>query len=58
MPATREERKRWARALPNVAKQWAERLEKKGQPGQRVLAAYMRGLRDAKAEIVRDWDRE
>ena len=53
-----EERERWARALPNVAKQWAERLEKKGQPGQRVLAAYMQGLRDAKAEIVRDWDRE
>ena len=53
-----EERERWARVLPNVAQQWADRLEKKGQPGQRVLEAYMQGLRDAKAEIVRDWDRE
>ena len=53
-----DEHRRWAHALPNVAKQWAERLEKKGQPARRVLAAYMDGLRAAKAEIVRDWDKE
>ncbi len=53
-----EERRRWAHALPNVAKQWADRLEKKGLPARRVLAAYMGGLRAVKAEIVRDWDKE
>ena len=53
-----DERRRWAHALPNIAKQWADRLEKKGQPARRVLVAYMDGLRAAKAEIVRDWDKE
>lgn len=49
------ERKRWADALPNVAKAWAEDLDKKGQPGTPVLKGYMNGLRQAGAALPRDW---
>src|SRR5512145_2889855 len=32
-----EERRKWAQAIPNVAKEWAEAQEKKGLPGKAVL---------------------
>ena len=56
-----EERKRWAYRLPNIAKEWAGRLDKRGQPGTKLLTAYMdelRALPGAKKDIVRHWDRE
>lgn len=53
-----EERRRWARQLPNIAKEWAARMDKRGLPGRGLLAAYMNGLRASGAEIVRHWDRE
>ena len=37
-----DERRRWANALPNLAKQWVERLEKKGQPARRQGGARPR----------------
>ena len=52
------ERKRWAYTMPNIAKEWAENLEKRGQPGKMVLAAYMDELRARHVETYRAWDKE
>lgn len=55
-----EERKRWAAALPNVAKEWADSMEKRGLPGKKVVQefmAYVRKHGDEK-EILRHWDKE
>jgi TRAP-type C4-dicarboxylate transport system substrate-binding protein len=52
------ERKRWTDAMPNIAKEWAADLDKKGLPGSQVLSAYMEGLRKAGAKPVRDWDKQ
>jgi TRAP-type C4-dicarboxylate transport system substrate-binding protein len=54
----RAEQERWANAMPNIAKEWAERLEKEGLPGNRVLAAYMDEIRKSGAKPVRDWDKQ
>lgn len=51
------ERKRWTEAMPNIAKEWAADLDKKGLPGTQVLNAYMDGLRKAGATPARDWDK-
>jgi TRAP-type C4-dicarboxylate transport system substrate-binding protein len=52
------ERKRWAQQLPNMAKDWAAEIDKKGQPGTKMLVAYMDGMRSTGADMVRHWDRE
>lgn len=52
-----EERKKWVTAMPNIAKEWAARLEKKGLPGNKMVSTYMEELRAAKVEIIRDWDK-
>lgn len=51
------DRLRWARTMPNIAKEWAARLDKKGLPGTALLKAYMDEMRAAKQPIARDWDR-
>lgn len=51
------ERKRWADALPPVAKTWADELEGKGQPARQVLSGYMESLVKAGARIPRDWSK-
>lgn len=53
-----KERRRWAMAMPNLAKEWAEKMEKQGLPGNKVLKAYMDGVRAAGIKPIRDWDRE
>jgi TRAP-type C4-dicarboxylate transport system substrate-binding protein len=53
----RDEQVKWAGAMPNVAKEWAERAEKAGYPGNKVLSAYMDEMRKAGAKPVRDWDK-
>lgn len=56
-----QERKRWAQQLPNLAQQWANRLEQRGQPGNKILKTYMNELRSlplAGTDIVRHWDKE
>lgn len=53
-----EEKKKWAFALPNIAKQWAERQDKAGLPGTKMLASWMDFMRDKKQLVLRDWDRE
>ena len=52
------ERKKWAMTMPNVAKEWADGLEKDGIPGKAILADYMDRMRAAKQPIMRDWDKE
>ena len=52
------ERKKWAMMMPNIAKEWAQGLDKKGEPGTKVLIAYMDELRAAKVPLVREWDKE
>jgi TRAP-type C4-dicarboxylate transport system substrate-binding protein len=54
----RAEQEKWANAMPNIAKEWAERAEKAGYPGNKVLATYMDELRKAGAKPVRDWDKK
>ncbi|MDP6428110.1 MAG: C4-dicarboxylate TRAP transporter substrate-binding protein [Rhodospirillales bacterium] len=52
------ERAKWARAMPNVAKDWAAAQEKKGLPGKAILSTYMDAMRAAKQPILRHWDKE
>jgi TRAP-type C4-dicarboxylate transport system substrate-binding protein len=52
------DRTKWANSVPNVAKGWAARLDKKNLPGRRVLEGYMNQLRARGAKPVRDWDKE
>jgi TRAP-type C4-dicarboxylate transport system substrate-binding protein len=49
------ERKRWADALPPMAKTWATDLQGKGVPGEQVLKGYVEGLKKAGADLPRDW---
>ncbi len=53
----RAEQSKWAAAMPNIAKEWAERADKENLPGSKALAAYMSELRKAGAKPVRDWDK-
>ncbi len=52
------ERQRWAKAMPNIAKEWADRLEARKIPGRAVLSAFMDEMRARKIDIARQWDRE
>jgi len=53
-----EERKRWAMALPNIAKKWVEDNEKKGIPARQIMKDYMAAMRAAGAKPARDWDKD
>lgn len=53
-----EERARWAKGMPNIAQEWAQRMEKQGLPGKEVLTFYMDAMRASKQPIARHWDRE
>ena len=52
------DRKKWATTMPNVAKDWAATLEKKGIPAKAILSAYMDTMRANKQPILRQWDKE
>jgi len=54
----RAEQEKWANAMPNIAKEWAERTDKDGLPGSKILSAYMNELRKSGAKPVRDWDKK
>jgi TRAP-type C4-dicarboxylate transport system substrate-binding protein len=56
MPSS--ERRRWAMLMPNIAQEWADAVEKDGQPGRKVLKTYMDEVRALNVEIARNWDRE
>jgi len=52
------ERTKWANSLPNLGKQWAAALDKKGLPGTKILKTYMGLARNAGVKFARDWDKE
>lgn len=52
-----EARAAWANSLPNLANEWAANINTQGKPGTRMLAAYMKALREAGEKPLRDWDR-
>jgi TRAP-type C4-dicarboxylate transport system substrate-binding protein len=54
----RAEQAKWAAAMPNIAKEWAERSDKEGLPGTKALSVYMDEMRKAGAKPVRDWDKK
>ena len=51
-------RENWAKSMPNIGKDWAGKLDKKGLPGTKLLAAYMDKMRAANQPIIRHWDKE
>ena len=51
-------REHWANTMPNIGKDWAAGLDKKGLPGTKLLKAYMDKMRAANQPIIRHWDRE
>ncbi len=51
------ERKRWADALPPVAKTWAADVQSRGLPAGEVLDAYMASLIKAGTKVPRDWSK-
>lgn len=55
---TAEDKRAWAMGLPNIAKNWADDVEKRGYPGHKFLTAYMDALRAAGEKPVRNWDKE
>lgn len=52
------DRASWAKAMPNIAVEWAKNLDDKGEPGSDMLKAYLGKLKDAGYEPVRDWAAE
>ena len=54
----RDEQVKWAKMMPNIAKEWADKLDKQGLPGTKVLHAYMDEVRRLGAKPARDWDKE
>lgn len=50
-----DQRVAYAQKLPNIAREWAEKLDAQGQPGTEVLEAYMRLSKEAGIEHARDW---
>ena len=51
-------REGWAKTMPNIAKDWAGKLDAKGMPGTKLMTAYMDKMRAAKQPIIRHWDKE
>ena len=53
-----DERMAWAAAMPNIAAEWAAKLDDAGQSGTEMLNAYMGKLNAAGYTPVRDWAAE
>lgn len=49
---------KWAKAMLNLAREWADRMDKAGYPGSKALTMYMDELRAQGAKPARDWDKE
>lgn len=50
-----EDRANWAAAMPNIAQEWAENLNSKGEPGTEMLESYLAKLGEAGFTGARDW---
>lgn len=53
-----DERTAWANSMPNIAKDWAEKLDGTGAPGSDMLRAYIGKLKAAGFTPIRDWASE
>ena len=53
-----EARLAWANAMPNIAADWAKKLDGAGAPGSAMLKAYSDKLKAAGFTPVRDWASE
>lgn len=53
-----EDRAAWAKAMPNIAVEWAQELDAAGQPGSEMLRVYMDKLVAAGQTPARDWAAE
>ncbi len=53
--ASAEDLAAWAAAMPNLAAEWAQRLDDAGEPGSEMLAAYLGKLAAEGYTGVRDW---
>ena len=53
-----EQRAAYAQKLPNIAREWAAKLDAEGKPGTEVLEAYMRLSKEAGIAHARDWAAE
>ena len=51
-------RENWAKTMPNIAKDWAGKLDAQGLPGTKLMTAYMDKMRAAEQPIIRHWDKE
>lgn len=50
------ERRKWAEAMPNIAKEWVDANEKKGIPAKAVMKTFMDVARASGAKPLRNWD--
>ena len=48
----------WANSMPNIAVDWAQKLDTAGAPGSDMLRAYMAKLKAAGMTPIRDWAAE
>ena len=51
-------REAWAKSMPNIAVDWAKKLDSTGAPGSDMLKAYTEKLKTAGFTPVRDWASE
>ena len=58
IPLTDGQRREWAASVPDLAATWAADMERRGLPGNQLLAAYMNTMRSNDQPIMRHWDRE
>ncbi len=56
VPMPAEERQKWVKLLPNLAGEWAEKLEAQGLPAKAFLKEYMAALRAKGVKPSRNWD--
>ncbi len=52
------EQAKWAKLLPNLAGEWAKRIEAKGLPAKKVIQSYMDRVRAKGVKPKRNWDKE
>lgn len=45
----------FAKSLPNIALEWAAKMDAQGLPGTKTLEAYIRLSKEAGVEFTRDW---
>lgn len=55
VPMSQAAKQEWADSMPNLAVEWAENLDKKGEPGTEMLQAYMAKLKATGLTPARDW---